>query len=644
MARTDRAADPASSRRSPASASDKENLENSARSKRKSQTHNMSSSRNSAKRQRLANKASNNQTAGRSLTQEQRELSTRYYDPDQAPEERRQIRKGLRDLTRDLNDSRSEYLQPGNHGLRDTFEKANELFVNVKQTSDATIDSRLLVSAADLSHKKTATLVLGETSAQIDVDEFVSKCISFMRTGPEDPYAAISSTQRRRAPRRTQVDIDDSDDEDGDGMNWDWLGRAACFRHSARPAVSGFLLGPLSVQKRTRQITQRRARERIDPTQAVRPQELREEDLDKQETSNLTAMCSSINKLLGKTQDRAESAVEKVLEQMKDPPPEVVEEVMAQHHIADNAGIPLFDFCINPQSFGQTVENLFYLSFLVRDGTVGIGTDSKGVPTLHPSKPYAPSEAQRQGIQKHQSVFSLDFDMWQELIKTRVRMSSGSIAVFSPVNLTPAVRETITGLGGRVKYIAALDLEHHIHLTSWKNAFPEAEIIAPEGLLEKRQSVPEYKDTPIKHILREEDAKKNTGWHISKEFNQEFDIEYVYGHGSKEVVFLHKPSLTLIEADLLFNLPAREQYSKSGESATSGLLTKIIRPLLSTSPPATWQKRFVWYVLSSADRKAFGESMKRIDKWEFNRLIPCHGDVIESGAKGVFRTVFGWFL
>ncbi len=37
----------------------------------------------------------------------QRELEeaadTQYYDPDQAPEERRAVRKGLRDLTRDLN-------------------------------------------------------------------------------------------------------------------------------------------------------------------------------------------------------------------------------------------------------------------------------------------------------------------------------------------------------------------------------------------------------------------------------------------------------------------------------------------------------------------------------------------------------------
>jgi hypothetical protein len=34
-----------------------------------------------------------------------------------------------------------------------------------------------------------------------------------------------------------------------------------------------------------------------------------------------------------------------------------------------------------------------------------------------PSKPFAPSEAQRRGVQKHQSVFSLDFDTWTDLIE-----------------------------------------------------------------------------------------------------------------------------------------------------------------------------------------------------------------------------------
>ena len=33
------------------------------------------------------------------------------------------------------------------------------------------------------------------------------------------------------------------------------------------------------------------------------------------------------------------------------------------------------------------------------------------------AKPYAPSEAQKKGIQKHQAVLSLDYDKWEEIIK-----------------------------------------------------------------------------------------------------------------------------------------------------------------------------------------------------------------------------------
>lgn len=33
------------------------------------------------------------------------------------------------------------------------------------------------------------------------------------------------------------------------------------------------------------------------------------------------------------------------------------------------------------------------------------------------AKPYAPSEAQRKGVQKHQAIFSLDFETWRDLIE-----------------------------------------------------------------------------------------------------------------------------------------------------------------------------------------------------------------------------------
>jgi hypothetical protein len=48
--------------------------------------------------------------------------------------------------------------------------------------------------------------------------------------------------------------------------------------------------------------------------------------------------------------------------------------------------------------------------------------------------------------------------------------------------------------------------------------------------------------------------------------------------------------------------------------------------------------------LSKQDRASFAESVRRIYAWDFDRVIPCHGDVIEEGGKEVFRSVFEWFL
>ncbi|OXV08254.1 hypothetical protein Egran_03983 [Elaphomyces granulatus] len=386
-----------------------------------SNAHRPASGSSATKRRRLAEGSSNLGRQSQDLRSQQ-PSDKDFYDPDQDENERRRIRKELRVLTQELRDCRAEYLQAGNRGIVDTLQRANEIFVHVKQTSDATVDSRLLVNAADLSYKKSAQLVLGDATAGIDVDEFVSKCILFMRRGPEDVTSAIGGTQRRRqrAQARSHRDDEESgDDEEGDALNWDWLGRAACLPHNIRPSVSGFLLGPLSVQKRTRQQTQRRARERIDPSQVVQPQELQEEDLDKQETSNLTVLCTNINKLLLKTQLAAQALVNKELGPLgEDVNLEILQEVMNKHNIADDGGVPLFRFCINPRSFGQSVENLFYVSFLVRDGSVGVSTDSRGLPTLLAAKPYAPNEAQKKGIQKHQAVFSLDFKTWRELVDT----------------------------------------------------------------------------------------------------------------------------------------------------------------------------------------------------------------------------------
>jgi hypothetical protein len=281
-------------------------------------------------------------------------------------------------------DSRGEWIRAGNYGIQTALEKANHLYVDVKQTSDATVDSRLLVNLADISHKKTAQLALGDASAGLDVDEFVSKCISFMRRGPNNTASAPNGTQGRGRRGRhfgTQGDPDASDDDEGEPMNWDWLGQFACFPSNARPAVPGWLLGPLSVQKRARQLTQRRT-ERIDRSQAVAPVELQQGDLGQQESANLTEICSEISRLLAKNQEERTEQAERKLASLENVTDEQVQLIMDELWIANDGGIPLFRFCINPDSFGQSVENLFYVSFLVRDGIVGVSTDDRGIPTL----------------------------------------------------------------------------------------------------------------------------------------------------------------------------------------------------------------------------------------------------------------------
>lgn len=278
-------------------------------------------------------------------------------------------------------------MRPENDGVLKTLQRQNQLFNNVKQTSDATADSTLMVKVAEVASKRAGNMTLGNTGAGIDVDEFVSKCITYMRNAPVNPESTQEQAPRHRH-RQTQRDPYDSDDEEhsGEPMNWDWLGRNACIPNNARPGVSGFLLGPLSVQKRVRQATQRVTREQHDPTLLQKPKEMQQEDLASSENFNLTEICSNINTLLAQTQEKIQADVNAELQEEFEKNPDFTEEqvyrVMLKHRVADDGGIVFFHFVINPQSFGQSVENMFYVSFLVRDGAVAVTTDGHGQPAL----------------------------------------------------------------------------------------------------------------------------------------------------------------------------------------------------------------------------------------------------------------------
>ncbi|KAF8248074.1 Nse4-domain-containing protein [Wilcoxina mikolae CBS 423.85] len=343
--------------------SDKENATPAAKNSRTARTASSSTANNS----RGLRDMEPSQALHQNVLDVEGDLSV--YDPDQPAHERREVRKGYRTLQRRLDESKTEFLRPDNDGLLETFMKADELYKNVKQTSDATLDSRLLVAASDLALKKVSNMVVGSSGVGIDVDEFVGKCISFMRN----------------------ADPNDEEEEDGDAMDWAYLGRAAAFKGNKRPATSDFLLGPLSVQKKIRlHKARRQGLGRKKGEKAAVPTNVEAEDI-KQSENNTLKLVHEVQLIL-----------KNYLEENDLPGDELC----------------LFNAVINPESFGQTVENIFFVSFLAKEGHIAVHEDEEtGLPMIALSEPANASQKDAGIVQRNQIIFSITMWQWKQFIE-----------------------------------------------------------------------------------------------------------------------------------------------------------------------------------------------------------------------------------
>jgi hypothetical protein len=200
--------------------------------------------------------------------------------------------------------------------------------------------------------------------------------------------------------------------------------------------------------------------------------------------------------------------------------------------------------------------------------------------------------------------------------------------------LTDAVKRELNKRGNKVRYLVIMNKGPRANHGNWRIEYPNAQVIAPEGFVSEQD---------IHHRLTEENCGNIA---ISNEFDADIDIVLVHAHPRREVAFLHKPSRTMIVGNLIFNLPAQEQYDPAEGFRKAAILSRGLTPVLSASGRALGMRMlYLWYHMATrARRRAFKASVASIDAWDFDTIIPYHGEVITDVGKEAFRTIFKGYL
>lgn len=190
-----------------------------------------------------------------------------------------------------------------------------------------------------------------------------------------------------------------------------------------------------------------------------------------------------------------------------------------------------------------------------------------------------------------------------------------------------------------VKYLAALNQQHYMGLKSWIEKYPDAEVIGVEGLQEKTS-----KDHIHFDYLFTTNAITPESVRMPKVLIDAFDIVYYPTGIFREILLLHKATKTLLTADLLFNLPAKDQYHEYWQQDATPSWYSYVYAILQVPLHYFHIDSYITIKVAqlATKRGTSFENIERVHNWQVDRIIACHGDIVEGErAQAVMTAVFG---
>ncbi|XP_042316240.1 non-structural maintenance of chromosomes element 4 homolog A [Sceloporus undulatus] len=284
---------------------------------------------------------------------------------------RRLLRHQYRELISLVQHNRDAMLSAENEKLIEIVEDGNKLFGGVSQAREAALDAQLLVLASTLGMEKANQLQSDLT--EFDPTAFAEDLLSFM---------GINRLEREES--------DSEDDQSSSGFlpknAWYKLGEEAKMYFRRAPTFH-FMLGSFTADPPVEKPRTERQRKKAGPEEG-------------------RAMPAQLKKMEESHQEATEKEVERILAFLQ-----------AYHREDPNTPISFLEFVTDPNSFARTVENMFHVSFLIRDGLAGIKLDQDKLPIIEPLNPDG-EENDQDTLPRKQAVISMSYEEWQNIVRT----------------------------------------------------------------------------------------------------------------------------------------------------------------------------------------------------------------------------------
>ncbi|NXC42891.1 NSE4A protein, partial [Penelope pileata] len=264
-------------------------------------------------------------------------------------------------------ENREDMLSSRSNRLTEALEEANKLFSGVSCAREAALDAQFLVLASNLGKEKANELRSEITT--FDSLAFAEDLLTFMGIN------------------RVEVDENDSDTENVSGgylpsNAWHKLGEEA-EKYFRRAPSFHYMLGSFKSEPPV-------------PRQRIERQKKAPGGEGKR------AMPAQLKKMEESHQEATAKEVERILR-------------LLRTHFENDPCTPIFffDLVVDPNSFARTVENIFHVSFIIRDGLARLKLDDDKLPVIEPVQNDEERNDDHSARARNQVVISLSHEEWK---------------------------------------------------------------------------------------------------------------------------------------------------------------------------------------------------------------------------------------